>query len=416
MTEMQFPASRLQTNLFRQYRANPQSTDLNLAFGFLADHLSVPRLERALNQIIARHENLRSNFIEESGANTTVTAENTHIAQSAQALTIWQKIAPSRTLHIEQFTSDNLRDFIRPFRLESDLLIRAAVKDDTVLLDFSHIITDGFSMAIFFRELDTFYSGGEPSNQPPAAQDCLVPDQIFSANEPYWLSQLETPGARTFLPADFARTQTYGGSGASKVAWLGKKLTKAVQDKCRRLKITPFVLYLTAWCLFLAKATKSDDVLTGTNFSCRTKGNLRSIGFYATVVPVRISIPTLPRTAEQTDTLLLNVHAHVREMLRHQQADMDSVLEKKGLRDLRDVFSTLFSFEHEKMADIRLDGKKCEFVPIPTKDSGFDCNICCFPFRDEAALLLIYRKDLFTAKTARGFLTAFTDAITSLTN
>ena len=413
MTETQFPASRLQANIFRLYRANPQNTDLNLAFGFRAGRLSVPRLERALNQIIARHENLRANFIEGSGTDTA--AMMTQTAHSEQAPTVWQKIAPSRTLLIEPFTSDNLRDFIRPFRLESDLLIRAAVKDNIVLLDFSHIITDGFSMAIFFRELDAFYSGKEVPGQPPAAQDCLVPDRIFSANEPYWLSQLEKPGAHTFLPADFARTQPYGGSGASKIAWLGKKLTKAVQNKCRSLKITPFVLYLTAWCLFLAKETKCADVLTGTNFSCRTKGNLRSIGLYTTIVPVRISVPPLPRTAAQTDTLLLAVHAHVREMLRHQQADMDSILEKKGLRDLRDVFSTLFTFEHEKMADIRLDGKKCEFVPIPTKDSGFDCNICCFPFKDEAALLLIYRKDLFTAKTASGFLTEFTDAIASLT-
>ena len=393
------PASHLQASLYHKYAQDKKNTNINLAFGFRVKQLDFTRLECALNHIIARHENLRSNFIDEQGV-------------------IWQKIVSSRTISIEPFTSDDVCTFIRPFQLETDALIRVAVKGDIVLFDFCHIIVDGFSMAIFFRELDAFYSGLSVNYSPPTAKECLVADTILSVNEAHWLTLLEKPFVPLFLPADFTRRKKYGGTGGSILGSLGKKTTETVRHICRRVAITPFIFYLTAWLVFLAKKSQADDILTGTNFSCRNKSNLRSIGFYTTIVPVRFSVPekisrakknALPH--EQIDSLLLRVNAHIKQSLRHQYVNMDSLLAKKHFDDYRDIFSTVFTYEHEKMADIRLNGKPCAFVPIPTKDSAFDCNLCFFPFKNESKLLFIYRADIFTQKTAARYLDEYANII-----
>lgn len=79
MGKIQIPASKLQVQLYDVYRRNPLSTDINLAFAFRAKKPDPAKLEEALNQIIARHENLRSNFFQKDGI-------------------VWQSIAPSRRL------------------------------------------------------------------------------------------------------------------------------------------------------------------------------------------------------------------------------------------------------------------------------------------------------------------------------
>ncbi len=386
------PASRLQEQLYQVYRKNPLTTEINLAFAFRTKNLNVGKLEWALNQIIARHENLRSNFFEDNGR-------------------LWQSISPSRRLKVASFSADDLRTFIRPFALQSDLLLRAAVKENLILLDFCHIITDGFSMAIFFRELDTLYSDLSPDYQAPAAADCQISSAAYEANKKFWQTLLQKPFLPHSLPADFPKKQAYGGRGGSQIAWLGAETTAAIRDCCKNLTVTPYIFYLTAFCRLLARHNRNQDVITGTNLACRGKANLRSIGLYTTMVPVRLSLSESMNTSD----LLLTVNDLIRQILRHQHMDLSEILREKNLHDYRDIFPTLFTFEHEKMAQIRLGGKNCEFVPIPTKDSAFDCNLCCFPFKKKTGLLLIFRTDLFTPKHAAGYLDEYMDILVEMT-
>ena len=392
MGKIQIPASRLQVQLYDVYRKKPLSTDINLAFAFRAKKPDPAKLEEALNQIIARHENLRSNFFQKDGI-------------------VWQSIAPSRRLTLERFTEDDLHSFLRPFAIEKDLLIRAAIKDDLILLDFCHIITDGFSMAIFFRELDNLYSGLALNYQPPAAADCQIDSASYQANKSYWQSLLQKPFTPLSLPADFPKKQVYGGSGGSQIAWLSGRTTFAVRECCRKLSITPYIFYLSAFCRLLAKHAPGTDIITGTNVACRNKANLRSIGFYTTMLPVRLSISDRMSSRD----LLLAVNTYVRKMLRHQHMDLGQLLAEKNLQDYRDIFPTLFTFEHVKMAEIRLGGKACEFVPIPTRDSAFDCNLCCFPFKKKSGLLFIYRTDIFSKESAVRYLNEYMEILSEMT-
>jgi len=392
MKKIKIPASHLQEQFYEVYRKNPLTTEINLAFAFRAEKINVPKLEQALNRIIDRHENLRSNFIEEDGK-------------------VWQTIFSERTLQVESFSSDDLRTFIRPFSLQSDLLLRAAVKENLILLDFCHIITDGFSMALFFRELNAFYAGITPDYQPPAAKDCRIHSSLYETNRGYWQALLQKPFIPLSLPADFPKTHLYGGSGGSQIAWLGKESALAIRNCCKALSITPYIFYLSAFCRLLARQNQTQDVITGTNFACRGKANLRSIGLYTSMVPVRLSLPE----SMETKDLLMTVNTLVKNMLRHQHLALDEILREKNLHDYRDIFPTLFTFEHEKMAEIRLGGEKCEFVPIPTRDSAFDCNLCCFPFKEKTGLLMIFRSDLFSKKSAAAYLDAYMDILAEMT-
>ena len=91
-------ASVLEKGIFSLWKNDRNDTGINLAFGFKVENLDRARLERAVNQIVARHPRLRSTFFEKDGS-------------------VFRNTLASVAVSIEDFSSDNLLDFIRPFNL-----------------------------------------------------------------------------------------------------------------------------------------------------------------------------------------------------------------------------------------------------------------------------------------------------------
>lgn len=387
------PASVQERAVFNIWKKDKSDTGINLAFGFRVENLDIGRLENAVKKIVSRHESLRSVFFEQDGC-------------------VFRKVFAELCVNIERLESDDLRKFIRPFDLEKGPLFRLALYKNIVCLDFCHIITDGFSMAIFFAELNAFYSGKELSYLPPS----LSPENHFEiqANTDFWASQFKNPFQRLSIPSDKKAPATsfsaYGGDGSSLVHGVGRLLTKKVRAACRELSVTPFILYFSAFILLLSRECSSKDVVTSTNFSCRNSRNLRSFGLFATTPPVRFFVD------EDLSSLnfIKKVNSYVRECLNHQSFDSEKLLEICGLADLRDFSRTIFTFEHEKMADIRLDGKKCDYVPIPSKHSACDLTFCLFPFKEESQILAIFRADLFSSMRIRRLTRHYVEIIRKL--
>ena len=370
------PANSQERSLFHIWQKNKNDTGINLAFAFRAENLDAARFQAAINKIIARHEGLRSFFFEKDGI-------------------VFKKVLPHLQIEIKKLQSDDLRKFIRPFNLEEAPLFRIASRGNILCLDFCHAITDGLSMALFFSELNEFYSGKEVFYSPSPAKiedTCEV-----QKNTLFWTNQFKNPFTPLSLPYDKKIPQEHGGEGSSIVQGLGKRLTKKVQQICRKLSVTPFVFYFSAFIRFLAQISASSDVITTTNFSCRNSHNLRQIGLLASSAPIRFNIDKKTSAID----LIKSMNDYIRSCLAHQNLDPEKLLEEFSFSDLRDFSRTIFTYEHEKIADIRLDGKKCSFIPIPSRHSAADFTLCLFPFNDEGKILFIFRADLFSHFRAR---------------
>ncbi|MCR4823659.1 MAG: hypothetical protein K5873_12400 [Treponema sp.] len=372
-------ASCQESSIFNLWQKNKSDTGINLAFGFKSENLDIGRLENAFNQIVSRHDRLRSIFLEKDG-------------------TVYRKILPSLTIKLDAFTSKNLRDFIQPFNLEEGPLIHIAYQENTVFLDICHIVTDGFSMAILFSELNDFYSGKKVSHLAPtiAAED----EEKVKANTDFWAGYFQKPFKNLLLPADKSGKRSYGGDGNALLHSVNASLTKKIQSFCRNLAITPFILYFSAFLIFLYKVCGEEEVVTTTNLSCRSSKNIRSIGLLGTVAPIRMKLSPEMMAGD----FLQKVNLYFREVMQHQNFDSEKLLNKTGFSDLRDFSRTTFTFEHPKMADIKLDGKNCTYVPIPSLHSQSDLTLCFFPFKSEGKILAIFRSDLFSLPQVRRFI------------
>ncbi len=358
----------------------------NLAFSLTLKNLNREKFQQALNMIISRHNRLRSVFFEKDGQ-------------------IYRKINPQVKLQIEEFKGQDFQEFVRPFDLEKGPLLRAAFIKNGILLDICHIVTDGISMALFFNELNAFYSGQSVSYEPETEEN-EEPEKI-AVNTDFWISQVKEPFTNLQLPPDKKGVGFYGGPGQSLVHMVRKDLNRKVGKVCKKLKLTPFEYYFGAFLFFLHKESGLNDLVTSTNLSCRPGKTMHTIGLFANLAPIRFKIDEEMPAAD----FLKRVKAYFKQVKIHQNYRGEALLESLSLKDFRDLSRINFTFEHPKMAEIRLGGKDCHFKALPSGFSGCDMTFCFFPFKTRPIILVIFRYDLYSFQRVRKYLRSYVEVI-----
>ena len=181
---VQLPLTIEQKDIYTGQSIAPDKPLYNIPIVFHAQTLDVNKLQRAVDCMLDRHEILRSYF------------ENTNGS-------ITQAIDPTARCTVEPVVGD-IADFFRPFDLSQAPLIRVGYQDDTVVFDLHHIVADGSSMPVFFRELNEFYMGRTPEFSIRPYKYFAVTQTIPPENEAYWNAQFadEVPALtiRTDLP------------------------------------------------------------------------------------------------------------------------------------------------------------------------------------------------------------------------
>lgn len=160
------PATAAQMRVYTAQSMESDSTIYNVPYAFKVEELDANHLQDAVERLIARHEILRTHF-ENKGGN------------------IIQVINDDVIYEIEQLYTDNISAFVRPFDLSKAPLFRVGYFENMVMIDMHHIITDGGSMPIFFRELNELYMGRTLENSPIQYKQFAVQQHDYIESEKY---------------------------------------------------------------------------------------------------------------------------------------------------------------------------------------------------------------------------------------
>ncbi len=294
--------------------------------------LDVAALRRALDAIVARHEALRTTFVAVDGAPV-------------------QRIGPPSTgLPLIEHDLRGLdgacslrariagEEMNAPFDLASGLLVRArlvtlADDDHVLLVTAHHIVFDGWSAALFARELDVSYAAfraGEPDPLPaPAIQpaDHAAWQRRTNAGREqlaYWQDALRDVPAVVELPADRPRPARHDYAGAHVPFEIDSELSAKLKSFSRRHGATLFMTLLTAWGALLARLAAHDVVVVGTAVANRTRPELEPLlGFFVNTLAVRLELGGSPTVSEA----LARVKAGVIAAQEHQDAPFGQVVE-----------------------------------------------------------------------------------------
>ncbi|MEL6601701.1 MAG: amino acid adenylation domain-containing protein, partial [Cyanobacteria bacterium J06614_10] len=303
------PLSSAQQRLWFLDRFEGASATYNMPFALrLAGELDVAALKQCLNEIVERHEALRTRFADVAG-------QGVQIVQPPFSLEI-----PVEVVSEEVLTHRLQAEAQMPFDLETELLLRAKLlqvepTQHVLLLTLHHIIADGWSMGLIVREVMALYKDGDRSALPELPiqyADYAVWQQQQQQSEDYqarlesWVSQLADAPALLKLPTDFPRpaAQTFNGEIVRRTT--SAQLSQQLQRFSQRHGTTLFTTLMSAFATLMHRYSQQSDLVIATPIAGRSHPDLEHlIGFFVNTLPLRIQLSE----GDSFETLLDQVHA-----------------------------------------------------------------------------------------------------------
>ncbi len=368
--------------------------------------LNIVALEQSLNKIVARHAALRTNFATVNGQPVQFIAER--LTLTFPVIDLSNLPACDRENEVQRLATEQAQ---KPFDLVSDSLIQATVvklteTEHIFLLRTHHIVWDGWSLGVMWRELAAFYNDLSqelpllPAQYPDFAvwQRQYLTGEVLDSLQTYWQQQLLDAPTLLELPTDRVRgvTQTFRGKHYRFV--ISKLLTEALIGLSRRQKVTLFMTLLAAFQTLLYRYTGQDDVVVGSPIANRDRSEFKDlIGYFVNTLVLRICLAGNP----SFEDLLSRVRKVTLEAYSHRELPFEKlveILQPERSLSYTPLFQVMFMLL-EELPEIQMEGLRVSPLAIETGTTHFDLAL----FIEKTSSGLIgeweYNTDLFDEAT-----------------
>ncbi len=408
------PLSFPQERLFLLDQLMPGSSAYNVPTLYrIAATLDEATLRRAFDQVVARHEIVRTTIKLLDGA--PVQEVNAPAPFELEVTDLRRDSLPDPDERAREILGELVR---RPFDLAHDLLLRAAlvhVRDgeDLLLVVLHHMASDHQSGGLLFSELDTAYTAIEQGREPelPAlAVQYLDFARWQRANldgEPlqelidYWTGQLSGAPERLELPTDRPRPSAQSYRGSWHEATLAAQDVAPLRQLAHSQGVSLFMVLLAGFKVLLHRYTGVEDIVVGAPVSGRHHEEIAPLlGFFSNTLALRTDLSEDPSFAE----LLDRVRETMLGALSHQELPFEKlveVLNPERARSHSPIFQVLFGYDIVNSRRRSLAGASAEQMPVPGWESArFDLSIIAHDLPEGALHLNIgYATDVLDHST-----------------
>ncbi|MFP2934356.1 condensation domain-containing protein, partial [Pyxidicoccus sp. 3LG] len=404
------PLSFAQQRLWFLHQLEPASAVYNIPAALrLTGALDGVALQRALSELVRRHESLRTRFASFNGQPSQRIGEPGPLP------------LPEVDLSSREDRESEVRrlaevDANQPFDLDRGPLLRASLlrlgtQEHVLLLNMHHIVSDGWSMDVLVREVAALYeafSAGQPSPLPELPvqyadysvwQRGWLQGDVLETQLAWWRRQLEGAPAALELPTDRPRPANQSFRGATTRVQLSRSVSEALKALCQEEGVTPFMGLLATWQLLLSRYSGQDDVLVGSPIAGRRVAELEGlIGFFVNTLVLRSRIDSRGSFRE----LLAQVRKSTLGAFEHQDVPFEKLVEElQPQRDLSrsPLFQVSFTLQNTPFSALTVPGLSFRPVETASQVSRFDLALILGDTPDGFSGLLEYNTDLFDAST-----------------
>ena len=420
-----FVASRAQQSLWFINQFESASSAYNLQIGLrLTGQLNLTALERSLQEIVDRHDILRTKFTLDDTQLLQVVAPNHRVSLCFRDM----NALPEAGRHAEAY-----QFVLREMQLSFDLaqiplfrftLIRLASDQNILNCVMNHIICDGWSMGLFVKELTTLYgafSTGQPSPLAPLPiQYCdyaqwqheSLAGGLLDSQIDYWRKKLS--GAPPLLALSPGRVrplkQTFGGS--TQILRLSPDLIRDLKSISVKHDATLFMITLAAFQSLLFRYANREDVLVGVPVAGRNRWETEElIGMFVNTIVLRTDLSGNPRFCE----LLEQVRTVVLEALCNSDVPFVRVVEELNpvrSRSYNPIFQVMFAVIKSAVQPDACGRLHVSPYVVSSGISRFDLTINLIECADAQWLVqLDYNTSLFDDETMARFLGDYGSAL-----
>ncbi|WP_192797382.1 non-ribosomal peptide synthetase [Psychrobacillus glaciei] len=385
----------------------------------LSGNLDPVALSNSVEQVINRHESLRTTFVEHNTDVLQVISSETSFDLPVHDVSILEEGALAQN-YLELLETE----IHHSFDLEKGPLIRACLirktsQDHVLLVNMHHAITDGWSMDIFVRELNAFYekhTAGKSLDLPELPiqygdyatwQKDWLKEKVLANQLAYWKEQLRGELPVLQLPMDRQRPakQTFNGNKQSIV--ISTELVQALKALNQKAGTTSFMTLLAAFKVLLHRYSGQNDLLVGTPISNRNKQEIENlIGFFVNTLVIRTEINEDFSFME----LLKQVRETALEAYTHQDVPFERVVEEiQPARSLSHspLFQTMFSYHNTSGAEMKIGDLEVQQLQVQSKIAKHDLTLVVDESLNNTIISLSYNTDLFNEETIDRMLTSF---------
>jgi amino acid adenylation domain-containing protein len=415
----ELPLSFAQQRLWFLDQLEPDSSAYNIPASVRLDGvLDVAALEHALNEIVRRHESLRTTL-------KAVNGQPVQMVSPAQPLSLalidLQELDESaRAAEAHRLMKAEAR---RPFNLKRGPLLRASLlrlcaEEHIALLTMHHIISDGWSMTIVLREVATLYeafTSGKPSplaNLPVQYPDFTLWQREWFSGEQlekqlaYWRQHLSGSLPVLALPTDRPRSPALTHRGAHETLLISPDVHSALAHLSQAEGATLYMTTLAAFYILLSRYTGQDDVIVGTDVANRNRSETEAlIGFFVNQLVLRANLsgnPTFREFLKQVREVTLLAYAH-------QDVPFEKLVETLNpdrAASRTPLFQAKIAFQNAPAAHQQLTGLMLSPLNVggETGMAKFDLLLNLVETDAGLQVSLEYSSDLFDATTIRRML------------
>ncbi|MCP4660822.1 MAG: amino acid adenylation domain-containing protein, partial [bacterium] len=428
--DQELPLSFAQQRLWFLDQLEPASAAYNMPNVLrLPGAVDAARLEWIFNVLVRRHEVLRTTFPAASGRPRQVIAPRLELA--LPLVDLRSLVGDRREAEARRLAADEAG---RPFDLRTGPLIRPALlrladdvhvgarlrRDDHVLLvTMHHIVSDGWSMGIFSRELRTLYASSargqaELPELPIQYADFAhwqrqwLVGEVLEAELAYWRLELAGAPPRLELPWDRPRPAVLSLRGRSREIKVSEAVSGALAALSREHGVTLFMTLLAAFDVLLSRYSGREDIVVGSPIAGRKRREIEAlIGFFVNTLVLRTDLsgdppfvplrgnPEFPALLERVRHLTLDAYAH-------QDLPFESLVEE--LQPPRDtgshpLFQVMLTFQNIPAPALESPETPVSSLAIEWTRAKFDLGLALHQGADALEGSWQYSTDLFDAVT-----------------
>ena len=407
------PLSFAQQRLWFMDQLSPGGFAYNITGGLrIVGPLDVEALERALGELVRRHEPLRTVFVAVDGQPAQVVNP---------AIDFRLPVLDLRTVPAEDREQEGRRRMTeegrRPFDLRRGPLFRAclfclASEEYVLQLTLHHIVADGWSLGVLSKELTSLYGAyavGRPDSGGPVPRYADVVRRQrqrlagpgYEAQAAYWRERLSPPPPVLELPTDRPRPAVQTFDGAVETFVIPPAFAESLRHFGREHGVTLFMTLLAAFDVLLHRYTGVDDIAVGAPIANRTDVETEGlIGLFANTLVLRTDLsgdPTVRALLQRVRDVALGAYGA-------QDFPFERLVEMvQPVRNMSHspLFQVMFILQNLSFEEVQLAGLTLSYLEIRTGSAKTDLTLEIWERPEGLKVYLEYNTDLFEAETIR---------------
>lgn len=360
--------------------------------------VDIKKLENSLHKLVKRHEALRTSFH----------MLNDEIVQKIHdnvELTI-----PYMEVKDDKSLEDILSELVVAFDLAQAPLFRACIikrmnGNHLLFVDMHHIISDGFSIQILFKDLFEIYGGLELEEKHIQYKDfayweaSMLQSQKIKESRQYWINKFSGEIPVLDLATDYTRPKLQSFEGDIIDFVIDGETTSALKKLAKDSESTMFVVLLSNIAILLSKYSRQEDIIIGTTVHARPKVELLDIvGMFVNTLAIRNMVDA----NVDYQTLLTKIKKNCIEAFEHGDYPFDELVNDLNLhRDVsrNPIFDVMFTMSNELKYNNTVDGLEIKAFDKKEGISKFDLTFSATEYDDSIIMSIEYCTKLFNKDT-----------------